>query len=73
MTPDAPMPWLSSHEKDGSGQWAEDRIDGPYLMASSKEVAAPIAVRYAYTQQPTGCNLCNKGGLPASPFSTCGY
>jgi hypothetical protein len=30
-------------------------------------------VRYAYTQHPIGCNLYNKDGLPASPFSTCGY
>ena len=27
----------------------------------------------SYTQHPAGCNLYNKDGLPASPFSTCGY
>lgn len=32
-----------------------------------------LAVRYAYTQFPVGCNLYNRNGLPASPFSTCGY
>jgi len=36
-------------------------------------VAEPVAVRYAYTQFPVGCNLYNKDGLPASPFSTSGY
>jgi hypothetical protein len=32
-----------------------------------------VAVRYAYTNFPAGFNLYNKDGLPASPFSTCGY
>jgi hypothetical protein len=32
-----------------------------------------VGVRYAYTQFPTGSNLYNKIGLPASPFSTNGY
>ncbi len=72
-TPDAPMPWLSIQAKDGSWHWAEGKIDGSDLMVSSKEVSEPVAVRYAYTQHPAGCNLYNKDGLPASPFSTCGY
>jgi sialate O-acetylesterase len=72
-TPDAPMPWLSIQAKDGTWHWAEGRIDGSDLIVSSKDVREPIAVRYAYTQFPIGCNLYNKDGLPASPFSTCGY
>lgn len=72
-TPDAPMPWLSIQSKDGTWHWAEGKIAGTDLLASSKEVTEPIAVRYAYTQFPVGCNLYNKDGLPASPFSTCGY
>ena len=72
-TPDAPMPWLSIQAKDGSWHWAEGKIDGSDLIVSSKEVTEPVAVRYAYTQYPLGCNLYNKEGLPASPFSTCGY
>lgn len=72
-TPDAPMPWLSIQSKDGTWHWAEGKIDGSDLIVSSKEVSEPIAVRYAYTQHPVGCNLYNKDGLPASPFSTCGY
>ena len=72
-TPDAPMPWLSIQSKDGTWHWAEGKTDGPDLLVSSKEVTEPIAVRYAYTQHPAGCNLYNKDGLPASPFSTCGY
>lgn len=72
-TPDAPMPWLSIQAKDGTWHWAEGRIDGSDLRVSSKTVSEPTAVRYAYTQHPAGCNLYNKDGLPASPFSTCGY
>lgn len=72
-TPDARMPWLSIQSKDGSWHWAEGKIDGSDLVVSSKEVAEPMAVRYAYTQYPVGCNLYNQDGLPASPFSTCGY
>ncbi len=72
-TPDAPMPWLSIQAKDGSWHWAEGRIDGSDLIVSAKDVSEPVAVRYAYTQHPAGCNLYNKDGLPASPFSTCGY
>ena len=72
-TPDAPMPWLSIQSKDGSWHWAEGKIDGSDLIVSSQEVSEPLAVRYAYTVNPAGCNLYNKDGLPASPFSTCGY
>lgn len=72
-TPDAPMPWLSIQAKDGTWHWAEGRIDGSDLIVSSKDVTEPVAVRYAYTQHPVGCNLYNKEGLPASPFSTSGY
>jgi len=43
------------------------------VVVSAKDVGEPVAVRYAYTQHPAGCNLYNKDGLPASPFSTCGY
>ena len=72
-TPDAAMPWLSIQAKDGTWHWAEGKIDGSDLIVSNKEIADPIAVRYAYTQYPVGCNFYNKDGLPASPFTTCGY
>lgn len=72
-TPDAAMPWLSIQAKDGTWHWAEGKIDGSDLIVSNKEITDPIAVRYAYTQYPVGCNFYNKDGLPASPFTTCGY
>ena len=30
----------------------------------------PVAVRYAWADNPEGCNLYNAKGLPASPFRT---
>jgi sialate O-acetylesterase len=49
--------------------WAEARIKGDSLIVWSKEVAHPVAVRYAWADNPVG-NLYNKAGLPASPFRT---
>ena len=50
--------------------WADAaRIDGDAVIVSSREVPAPVAVRYAWADNPT-CNLYNGAGLPASPFRT---
>lgn len=50
--------------------WAEARVDGDTVVVSSPQVAAPVAVRYAYSMNPEGANLYNREGLPASPFRT---
>jgi len=42
---------------------------GDTITVSSKEVSKPVAVRYAWANNPE-CNLYNKEGLPASPFRT---
>jgi sialate O-acetylesterase len=55
---------------DKNWHWAEASIDGPTVIVSSAEVASPVAVRYAYSMNPTGANLYNKEGIPASPFRT---
>ena len=49
--------------------WAEAEISGDEVVAWSGDVAHPIAVRYAWAQNPA-CNLVNGAGLPASPFRT---
>jgi sialate O-acetylesterase len=49
--------------------WATARIEGDAVIVSSPEVASPVAVRYAWADNPR-CNLFNKDGLPASPFRT---
>jgi sialate O-acetylesterase len=56
--------------EDGKWHWAEAKVKGKTVIVSSPEVAKPVAVRYAYTMNPDGCNLYNKAGLPASPFTT---
>lgn len=50
--------------------WADAVIDGKTVVVSSPEVAEPVAVRYAFSSNPVGCNLYNRDGLPASPFRT---
>ena len=50
--------------------WADASIDGSTVLVASTNVPAPVAVRYAFSMNPSGCNLYNKDGLPASPFRT---
>ena len=50
--------------------WAKARIEGDSVIVSSPEVLRPAAVRYAWAENPEGCNLFNGAGLPASPFRT---
>ncbi len=50
--------------------WADAVIDGATVLVSSTNVPLPVAVRYAFSMNPEGCNLYNKEGLPASPFRT---
>lgn len=48
---------------------ASAKIDGNDVIVASREVASPVAVRYAWADNPR-CNLYNAAGLPASPFRT---
>jgi sialate O-acetylesterase len=49
--------------------WATARIDGNKVIVSSPEVAQPVAVRYAWADNPVW-SLVNSAGLPATPFRT---
>jgi sialate O-acetylesterase len=49
--------------------WADAKIEGDKVVVSSNKVSVPVAVRYAWADNPV-CNLYNKEGLPASPFRT---
>jgi sialate O-acetylesterase len=49
--------------------WADAKIDGDSVVVSAKGVEKPVAVRYAWADNPQ-CNLYNGAGLPASPFRT---
>ena len=50
--------------------WAEAKIvAGNRIEVSSDEVSAPVAVRYAWADNPV-CNMFNGIGLPLTPFRT---
>jgi sialate O-acetylesterase len=55
--------------EDKKFAWAEATIDGEAVVVSSKDVPVPVAVRYAWADNPV-CNLYNREGLPAFPFRT---
>jgi sialate O-acetylesterase len=48
---------------------AEARVEGGAVVVWSRAVPAPVAVRYAWADNPAA-NLYNAEGLPASPFRT---
>ncbi len=54
---------------DRKFHWAEAKIEGATVVVSCPEVAFPVAVRYAWADNPE-CNLYNGVELPASPFRT---
>jgi sialate O-acetylesterase len=55
--------------EDQKWVWADAKIDGNSVLVWSDQVPKPVAVRYAWADDPT-CNLYNTAGLPASPFRT---
>jgi sialate O-acetylesterase len=54
--------------KDHKFVWAKAKIDGNGVRVWADEVKEPVAVRYAWANNPDGANLYNAEGLPASPF-----
>jgi sialate O-acetylesterase len=50
--------------------WADAVIKGNTVVVSSPDVPNPVAVRYAWADNPDDANLINKEGLLASPFRT---
>jgi sialate O-acetylesterase len=56
--------------KDRVWRWATGKVVGAdKVEVSSDQVAEPIAVRYAWADNPV-CNLYSKDGLPVTPFRT---
>ncbi len=49
---------------------ANAKIVDSKVYVWSNEVSNPVAVRYAWSDNPVGANLYNSAGLPASPFRT---
>lgn len=62
---------FSIRGEDGQWYWAEAHLDGESVVVWSGDVPRPVAVRYAWANNPD-VNLVNAAGLPAIPFSTDG-
>ncbi|MDF1860537.1 MAG: sialate O-acetylesterase [Verrucomicrobiales bacterium] len=56
--------------EDRKWVWADAKITGKdTIEVWSEAVAAPVAVRYAWAENPV-CNVHSKDGLPLTPFRT---
>jgi len=53
---------------DGVYHWADAKIDGDTVVASSDKTPEPIHIRYGYSNNRSWANLFNKDGLPALTF-----
>lgn len=64
-----PLKGFAVAGEDKKFSWAQATIDGSDVIVESDKVTAPVAVRYAWADNPEA-TLYNKEGLPASPFRT---
>jgi Domain of unknown function (DUF303). len=65
---DKPLQHFSIAGKDGKFVRADAMIRGKEVIVWNKNITQPLAVRYAWANNPEGANLYNKEGLPAAPF-----
>jgi len=49
---------------------ADARLSGNKIIVSNSKVTNPVAVRYAWNDNPVNVNLFDQQGLPAEPFRT---
>ncbi|VGO18602.1 sialate O-acetylesterase [Pontiella sulfatireligans] len=49
---------------------AQAIIKGDSIIVRSDAVSKPVAVRYAWADNPAGCNLYNRASFPVRPFRT---
>ncbi len=64
-----PLKGFAIAGQDGKWVWADAKIEGDRVVVSSAKIEKPVAVRYAWADNPV-CTLYNKAGLPAVPFRT---
>jgi sialate O-acetylesterase len=48
--------------------YAKAKLDGNDVVVSCNEVQQPVAVRFAWADNPEDANLFNRDGFPAVPF-----
>ena len=65
--------YLKAFEVAGADKkfhFAKAWIEGNKVIVSAEDVASPVAVRFAWADNPEDANLFNKEGFPAVPFRT---
>ncbi len=65
--------YIKGFEIAGSDQrfvYAKAWIEGEEVVVSANEVSKPVAVRFAWADNPEDANLYNQEGFPAIPFRT---
>lgn len=63
-----PLRHFEVADKDGRFLPAEAVIDGSSVVVFNRDIAVPVAVRYAWKDYPEALNFINGAELPASPF-----
>jgi len=64
------LKYFSIADANNKFVWAKAKIVGNTIKVWNDDITSPIAVRYAWANNPEGANLSNKEGLPASAFRT---
>lgn len=65
--------YLKAFEIAGADQkfyYAKAWIEGDKVIVSAEQVSNPVAIRFAWADNPEDANLYNKEGFPAVPFRT---
>jgi len=66
----APLNNFALAGEDRIFHWAQATIEGDQVILRCDAVGKPVAVRYAWADNPADCNFYNQAGLPATPFRT---
>jgi sialate O-acetylesterase len=64
------LTWFQIAGADQKFVDADAKIEGDSVVVNSRQVSAPVAVRYAWDNYPDTANLYNGAGLQAAPFRT---
>ena len=67
------LKYFSIAAADKKFVWANAKIEGNKVVVWNNKISKPVAVRYAWADDPEGADLYNKEELPASPFRTDGW